>query len=180
MFVSNTAVHHAARFHATVSHQVASQMNMHQLLMRGAHLRLVDRLIGPLPETLRAQLGLPTTALEVWISAETRGHILQGRRGCNALDVEASAHRIGEALQNILHVMTPRTHRDVIEVVAYVGSVGRHSVVALKFVPASRARSERDECWIQTSYPVGKNTLKRWENQGRLVPLDGSVGPSAP
>ena len=164
---SVVAVHHSARVHRQISHQVAQQQNARRQLVG----RLVDRVLCVLPDALVATLGIATAARNVMLGGTVHRHIIERRQLASGGDVDVAAHRIHEALADVRFLVLPRRRDDVFELVGWVPGAGRFVVVALKFVPRARARSGEDECWVCTAFPLGQAKLRRWEAAGRLRTL---------
>ncbi len=135
-------------------------------------LALAERVVCTLSDASVCALGLETPAREVLISADRQRHILRRRQFVSRVDAaDLSVRRIREALQNQQFVLTPQRRPDVYEVVCYLPSAKRRVLVALKLVPAVRAKEGVDKWWVQTAHPLGRRRFRQLEVRGALRSL---------
>ena len=62
----------------------------------------------------------------------------------------------------------PQRDSRVFELLGHVSSGERWLLLALKFIPAISAQSEKDELWIRTAHPYGKKNFLKAERKGLL------------
>ena len=160
-------IHIASRQHAA-AHQAALRTTAHRRRNGAVLLALADRHVCRLSDRLFTALGGNTSARNIRLSAERQRHILNRRQVVSRDDADLAARRLTEALDDALYLVVPQRREAVFEVIGYVDSVDRHLLVALKLVPAVRSHRNRDEWWIQTSYPLGSKRLRQMKARGQL------------
>jgi hypothetical protein len=121
--------------------------------VRSAPLLDSDRPIGVLPDEIVAQLkgAETTTTRSVSLSVQSERHAVNGRRKVSQQDADFVAQHGAEAPENITRVELYKLHRW--RLICDVPSQKRGLALALKFVPKYRARTARDEFWIETMFP---------------------------
>ncbi len=159
------------RVHQDAYH-CAVQSAQRQRRARGAIIAaLADRQIGALTEELIAALGVDTTARSVLISAERQRHILKRRQLVSTLDADLAARRLQEALEQPRFLVKDEGSDTTFKVICWVLSLERDVLVVLKFVPSAQSKKGDDEWWVQTAYPCGTKTFRRFKQSGKLRPV---------
>jgi len=92
-------------------------------------------------------------------------------------DAEEIIPGLLRALANVKYVSERRNRKGEIEYGA-IGELrpGRLLFVLVKFVPARRAASGKDEAWVPTSYIVDAKEVRRLLRRGQLRPLIPASG----
>jgi hypothetical protein len=88
-----------------------------------------------------------------------------------ASDAQIAADRVHEAFADLRFLKAPQKLAEKFELIGYVGSAQRWLVIAIKFVPAARAKTGVDEWWISTAYPIGEERLRRLQSSGKLASI---------
>ncbi len=129
---------HDAAIHAAVRSTTGTSRN-------AAILELADRDLGQLSDALIEALGLQTVARRVLISAEQQRHAVNRRQIASKADADLVAVRLTEAVANVPYHLLPQRNPRIFEIVGYVPSADRCLLLPLKLVPASDAKTKRDE-----------------------------------
>ena len=157
--MASHVVNHHAHF--------AVQASFHHF-RNAAVLELADRLVGHLSEELAHFLGLNIPATQVLISAETQKHVIARRAVVSQIDSELVASRIAEAFANVRYWRLPQRDLRVFELLGHVSPANRLLLLALKHIPAESASTGKDELWIRTAHPFGKERFTKEQKKGCL------------
>ncbi len=164
------ALHAQHRIHQDAYHY-AVQSAQRQRRARAAIIALADRRIGALTEELIAALGVNTTARSVLISAGQQRHILKRRLIVSTGDADLATRRLQEALEQPRFLVNDEGSDTTFKVICWVLSLERDVLVVLKFVPSAQSKKGDDEWWVQTTYPFGKKTFRRFRQSEKLRPV---------
>jgi hypothetical protein len=162
---------HEAAIHAAVQSTTCGSRN-------AAVLELADRDLGELPDAVIEKLGLQTAARRVLISAEQQRHAINRRQIASKADADLVAVRLTEAVANARYRLPLEEDPRIFRIVAYVPSEHRCLVLVLKLVPASDAKTEQDEWWVQTVIPFGVERFLEAKARDGLVELQTGQVPA--
>ena len=164
---------------ALIAHQYAADTHAayiaQQYAMGTMGSLLADRHVCSLDQPFALALGLPPTALQVSLSYNQLQPIARKHEISVGGNPEVITRRIATALATPRYI---RKHRTLHEwaLIGFLSDASRYLQVAMKFVPASAARSKEDELWVATAFFVGRRTLQRRLRTGDLVPFDATGG----
>ena len=165
------AVGHSAQVHRMVSHQIGAASQQRQRTAHAAYLAIADIVVYMFSDDLVSQLGASTSARSVILSRSSQRHIVQQRGIAPVGDAQLAADRVHEAFSGLRFQRLPQRRANTFELVGFVESAGRWLMVVLQLVPAARAKTGKDEWWISTAYPLGRERFRRLQSSGNLAPL---------
>jgi hypothetical protein len=118
-------------------------------VFRNAALLDSDRPLGVLPDWVIPLLGIETPTRQVSLSVQSERHAANRRKSVSQKDADFVVLHHAEALKNILAVEPYKPLRW--RLICDVPSVEKRALaLGLKLVPKERARTHRDEFWIET------------------------------
>ena len=167
--MASVAVHTAVRVHhqhfSTISANLLSaRLRQSHSFTLHAHLQ-----VSNLTLELLSALGVTTAAQHLLLSVQ--GEHIRKRRKSEAQAIIAA---IPHALEHLRFIGRRSAEKEV-HIVVGQRRVGRTLLVGIKFVPANRARSDRDEAWVTTAYFVRDAEVRRLLRNGQLRPVRASL-----
>ena len=159
------AVHAAIHFHQqhhnviAANMQAARQRQNHMLVLRA------DLQVMKLSADLLSALSVTSSAEHLMFSVQGL-HIREKRKH----EAQAIIAAIPRALEELNYCGLRDAEKQIHTAVGHHG-LGGYLLVGIKFIPASRARSKRDEAWVTTAYFLGSSELRRLLRREKLNPI---------